>query len=195
MKAALRKTLRGERRAFRAAEHAHRSRLAASAITHLAGFRAGARVAVYLPFDREANTAALIVAAQRRGVRLYLPVVVDLRHRRLQFHAVTGRTRRGIFGISIPHRRLDCVAPRWFDLIVVPLVGVDGVGRRLGMGGGFYDRALAFRRSRTHWRGPLLVGLAFDCQRTEAPFADSWDVRLDALATESGLEYFKQGTP
>ena len=53
------------------------------------------------------------------------------------------------------------------NLIVVPLVGVDAEGRRLGMGGGFYDRALEFRRRRRHWTGPRLVGLAFDCQRTD----------------------------
>jgi 5-formyltetrahydrofolate cyclo-ligase len=76
------------------------------------------------------------------------------------------------------------------DLIVIPLVGVDGVGRRLGMGGGYNDRALAFRRRRRYWKGPHLVGLALDCQRTNVEFADAWDLRLDSLATESGMEHF-----
>jgi 5-formyltetrahydrofolate cyclo-ligase len=70
------------------------------------------------------------------------------------------------------------------------LVGVDAKGRRLGMGGGYYDRALAFRRRRRCWKGPHLVGLAFDRQRTKAKFADAWDLRLDSLATESGVEHF-----
>jgi 5-formyltetrahydrofolate cyclo-ligase len=63
------------------------------------------------------------------------------------------------------------------------------------MGGGFYDRALQFRRRRGHWRGPRLVGLAFDCQLTDAGFAEAWDVKLDALATESGLRHYLKGTP
>ena len=63
-------------------------------------------------------------------------------------------------------------------------------GRRLGMGGGFYDRALGFRRQRRHWMGPRLVGFAFECQRADSVFAEPWDVRLDALATESGSEKF-----
>jgi 5-formyltetrahydrofolate cyclo-ligase len=151
-------------------------------------------VAIYLPFDRETNTAALLVAARRRGIRLFVPVVSDLRHRRLRFYPLSGRTRPGVFGISVPHRSGTATAPRWFDLIVVPLVGVDGRGRRLGMGGGFYDRALSFRRNRLHWRGPRLVGLAFDCQRADNVFADPWDIRLDSLATESGLHQFLQGT-
>jgi 5-formyltetrahydrofolate cyclo-ligase len=196
MKAKLRKELRAKRRSLSMAQYALRSRRAASAITRMAGFKAGARIAAYLPFDREADTAALLLAARRRGVRIFVPVVVDLRHRRLRFHPLSGKTRRGVFGISIPHgaphRSHRWTAPRWFDLIVVPLVGVDGGGRRLGMGGGFYDRALAFRRMRNHWKGPRLVGLACDCQRVGADFADHWDVRLDSLATESGLVHFRE---
>lgn len=176
-----------------AADHALRSNLAASSITRLAAFRSGARVALYLPFDREANTAALLVAARRRGIRIFVPVVSDRRHRRLRFYPLSGKTRRGVFGISVPHRNGAAVESRWFDLIVVPLVGVDPEGRRLGMGGGFYDRALAFRRHRRHWRGPRLVGLCFECQRAESVFAESWDVRLDDLATESTLQHFLKG--
>jgi 5-formyltetrahydrofolate cyclo-ligase len=41
--------------------------------------------------------------------------------------------------------------------------------------------------------GPCLVGLSFDCQRVDTVFADPWDVRLDALATESGIEHFRRG--
>jgi 5-formyltetrahydrofolate cyclo-ligase len=193
VKAKLRQQLRSARRSLRAADHALRSNLAASAITRMAAFKAGARVAVYLPFDRETNPAVLLVAARRRGVHIYVPVVTDLRHRRLTFYPLSGKTRRGVFGISVPHRSGKPATPRWFDLIVVPLVGIDGEGRRLGMGGGFYDRALGFRRNRRRWRGPRLVGLAFDCQRAGSVFADPWDVGLDSLATESGLHHFLKG--
>jgi 5-formyltetrahydrofolate cyclo-ligase len=194
MKAPLRKKLRLARRSLKPAEHALRSTLAASAVIRMAAFKPGARVAVYLPFDGETNTAALLAEARRRGIRLYVPVVSDRQHRRLHFYPLSGKTRRGVFGISVPHRNGRSTAPRWFDLIVVPLVGIDTAGRRLGMGGGFYDRALAFRRQREHWGGPRLVGLAFDCQRADTVFAEPWDVRLDSLATESGLEHFLKGT-
>ncbi len=157
---------------------------------HLRWLRAGKRVALYLPFDRELDTAALIDAARRRGVQLFVAVIIDRRHCRLRFYPLRGETRPGVFGISVPRLRAAPVLPQWLDLIVIPLVGVDSGGRRLGMGGGYYDRALAFRRRRTIWKGPHLVGLAFECQRTDADFAQSWDVRLDSLATESGVEQF-----
>ncbi len=194
MKRKLRKELRARRRSLSAADHALHSNLAASCVTRMAAFRSGARVAIYLPFDGEANTAALLVAARRRGIRIFVPVVSDLRHRRLRFHPLEGKTRRGVFGISVPHRNQRALDARWFDLIVVPLVGVDPKGRRLGMGLGFYDRALAFRAHRRRWMGPRLVGLAFECQRAESVCAQPWDVRLDALATELGLQYFSKDT-
>jgi len=195
MKVPLRKHLRAQRRSLSAADHAHRSRLAARAVARLPMFRAGKRIALYLPFDRETDTAALIAAARRRGMRLFVPVIVDRRHSRIRFHPFDGKTRRGVFGISVPSSLARPTAPRWLNLIVIPLVGVDASGRRLGMGGGFYDRALEFRRRRRHWPGPRLVGLAFDCQRTDATFAEPWDLRLDSLATESGLKHYSRGTP
>jgi 5-formyltetrahydrofolate cyclo-ligase len=190
MKASLRKELRIRRRALREPDHRHRSLAAAKALMRLRSFRAGKRIALYLPFDAESDTAALIATAWRRGVQVFVPVISDRRHGRLRFYPLTGATMPGRFGISVPRLRLTSIAPQWLNLIVIPLVGVDGAGSRLGMGGGYYDRALAFRRRRRCWKGPQLVGLAFDCQRTDVKFADAWDLRLDSLATESGMEHF-----
>jgi 5-formyltetrahydrofolate cyclo-ligase len=190
MKSILRKQLRAARRALSEPDHWHRSRAAARAVTRLPSFRAGRRVALYLPFDGEPDTAELLNAALRRRVQVFVPVISDRRHCRLRFYPLTGKTVPGEFGIGVPRRRLRPISPQWLDLIVIPLVGVDSEGRRLGMGGGYYDRALAFRRRRRYWKGPRLVGLAFDCQRTAAKFADDWDLRLDSLATESGMERF-----
>jgi 5-formyltetrahydrofolate cyclo-ligase len=195
MKAIVRKQLRAQRRSLSAADYGRRSRLAAKALAASPMFRAGKRIALYLPFDRETDTASLIVAARRRGARVFVPVVVDRRHGRIRFYPLDGKTRRGTFGIAVPVGRASPMPARWLHLIVVPLVGVDSSGGRLGMGGGFYDRALEFRRRRRNWPGPRLVGLAFDCQRTEAGFAEAWDVRLDSLATESGLQHYSRGTP
>jgi 5-formyltetrahydrofolate cyclo-ligase len=190
VKAAVRKQLRTLRRALNPALHRRHSRQAASAIARLPQFRCGRRVAVYLSFDREADTSHLIAAAQRRGVRLFVPVVIDRRHRRLAFYPLSERTRRGAFGIREPVGRGAAVAARWLNLIVVPFVGVDAGGRRLGMGGGFYDRIAAFRGLRKFWRRPLLIGFGLDCQRVDDVGAELWDLRFDATATESGLQHY-----
>jgi 5-formyltetrahydrofolate cyclo-ligase len=190
MKTALRKRLRAARRGMSQNEHRRRSRLAARSVAALPGFACGKRVALYLPFDRETDTALLLREARRRGVRVFVPVVVDRRHCRMQFHPLRGRLERGHFGIQIPRRTLAGVSARWLNLIVLPLVGVDASGHRLGMGAGFYDRVLAYRRTHAVRLGPQLAGLAFDVQRTREQFAQPWDIRLDVLATESGLHHF-----
>jgi len=189
-KALLRKALRAARRALSPDLHELLSTRAAKHLMRLPAFAAGKRIALYLPFDRETDTASLIIAARRRGVRIFVPVISDRRHRRLRFFPLDGKTRVGTFGIAIPRRQGQAVAAQWLDLIVIPLVGVDGDGYRLGMGGGYYDRALSFRRRRLSWRGPHLIGLAFDCQRSDASVAEQWDVRLNSLATESGVQHF-----
>ena len=66
-------------------------------------------------------------------------------------------------------------------MIVLPLVGFDARGRRLGMGGGWYDRTLAFRN--TAAPPPHLVGAAFDLQQLPAIAAEPWDVHVDAICT------------
>jgi 5-formyltetrahydrofolate cyclo-ligase len=73
------------------------------------------------------------------------------------------------------------------DLILVPLVAFDNQGNRLGMGGGFYDRTLAFRRRRLHWHRPLLVGVGYEFQRVDRLEVSPWDVPMDAVITEEHI--------
>src|SRR5258708_34945547 len=120
MKVPLRKHLRVHPGSLSDADHAHRSRWAARAVARLPMFRAGKRVALYLPFDRETDPAALIGAARRRGVRVYVPVIVDRRHSRIRFYPLDSKTRRGVFGIAVPKRLGTPTGPRWLDLIVIP---------------------------------------------------------------------------
>ena len=67
-------------------------------------------------------------------------------------------------------------------LVVLPLVGYDHDGCRLGMGGGWYDRSFAFRHDLP--APPWLVGVGFASQRLDALARAPWDVRLDALCNE-----------
>ena len=192
-KVALRDLLRKRRRALRPADHAARSRAAQLTLLGMPQFRAGARVALYLPIDRETDTGLLLAAARRRGVRLFVPVITDMRRRRIEFRPLSDRMRRGAYGISIPHEAARPLGARWLTMVIVPLVGVDASGRRLGMGGGFYDRAFAFRAGRRHWHGPRLIGLGFDFQRVDAVFAEHWDLRLDGFASDAGSIRYPRG--
>lgn len=150
--------------------------------------RRATRVALYWPSDGELDPRPLLRLRPRK--RWYLPVLRRFPRRTLMFvrWRPGERLRPNRFGIPEPTRRGRRIHPAGaLDLVLVPLVGFDADGHRLGMGGGYYDRTLAGLRQRRHWRRPRLIGLAHDCQRLARIEPRPWDVRLDAVATESGL--------
>jgi len=69
----------------------------------------------------------------------------------------------------------------------MPLVAFDRQGYRLGMGGGYYDRSLAFRCSRRQWLKPTLVGVAHSCQEHPSLPHEYWDVPLAYIITEQEI--------
>ena len=75
-----------------------------------------------------------------------------------------------------------CLGAQQLALAVMPLVGFDADGRRLGMGGGWYDRSFAFRRDRG--APPWLVGAGFSIQQVPALDAAAWDASPDATCPE-----------
>ena len=85
------------------------------------------------------------------------------------------------------HPARDAISPHWLDLVIVPLVGFDARGHRLGMGAGLYDRQFAFLRHRRTWRRPLLVGVAFEAQRLPRLAEAAHDVQLHGVVTEHGV--------
>ena len=92
----------------------------------------------------------------------------------------------GPFGIMQPKPRTPVVEP---DLILVPLIAIDGKGTRLGRGKGHYDRALI----RLKKSGARLVGIGWPLQRLDEEIpADDWDIPLDAFASPEGLEIFRR---
>ena len=86
----------------------------------------------------------------------------------------------GDFGALIP------AEGAWLDpdVLIVPLVGFDARGYRLGYGGGFYDRTLQGLRAK---HPTVAVGFAFAAQQLPQVPIDEFDQRLDAVVTESGL--------
>ena len=90
----------------------------------------------------------------------------------------------GPFGIMQPAKRHPPVQP---DLVLVPLIAIDGQGTRLGRGKGHYDRALiSLKKS-----GARLVGVGWPMQRLpETIPADEWDVPLNAFASPDRVEWF-----
>lgn len=185
-RAALRSALRARRRAVPAAERFAAAQAAARQAGRGFTLRAGRRVAVYAATPQELDTTALIALARRRGCRVYVPRIDRQRlGRRMRFVELAGPLRRNHLGILEP-QGARFIPARWLDAVFLPLVGFDRRGVRLGMGGGYYDRAFAFRRYRRSWHAPRLIGFAWSFQEATAIEAAPHDVLLDAVVTERG---------
>jgi 5-formyltetrahydrofolate cyclo-ligase len=148
--------------------------------------QAGQRIALYVSLPEELDASPLLALARHRRCEIFLPCIEDYRARRMSFRRETATLVRNRFGIPEPVRG-EVIASRWLDLVFVPLVAFDARGTRLGLGAGFYDRALAWRHVRRSWRGPRLIGLAYSFQQVPAIEQQSHDVHLDVVVTEQGV--------
>ncbi|WP_136247180.1 5-formyltetrahydrofolate cyclo-ligase [Halomonas borealis] len=185
----LRRDLRRHRRQLSLRERYRAAQRLCHRLRHLPEVRRARRVALYLPNDGEIDPTRLMPWLNGRGARVYLPVLRPLSHNALWFvhyHAGTPMVTNR-FGIAEPCTRYGAHRarrmPAWaLDLILMPLVGFDDDGQRIGMGGGFYDRTLAFTRG--IGPRPRLIGLAHDGQRVERLPVAPWDVPLDAIVSD-----------
>ena len=150
-------------------------------------FRRAKHISLYLPTDGEIDPRLLLRAAQRRGKATYLPVLSAWPRTKMVFQRVRPGDKLLPNRFRILEPRADAHRQRkvWaLDLVLLPLVGFDNEGGRLGMGGGFYDRSLAYLARRNTWRKPTLLGLAHECQQVDRLAQASWDVPLAGTVTD-----------
>jgi len=117
------------------------------------------------------------------GFRYLLPVLqpgkqLAFRHWQAGEPVVANR-----YGIPEPVAG-ERVRPEQLDVVLLPLVGFDRAGHRLGSGGGWYDRSFAFVRQAPTAPRPRLIGVAFALQEVAELPAAEWDVGLDWVVTE-----------
>lgn len=195
-RAQLRRLLRQRRRQLTPSEQRRASQQLCRRLRRLPEMLAARHVALYLPHDGEIDPTPLLDWLHHRNACAYLPVLRPLADNALWFVRFDAHTPmvHNRFGIPEPDSRFGAHharrRPAWaLDVILLPLVGFDDQGQRLGMGGGFYDRSLAFTHPRNGLRGPRprLIGLAHETQHVESlPIAD-WDVPLDAMVSDAGV--------
>jgi 5-formyltetrahydrofolate cyclo-ligase len=179
-KRALRTSVLAARDALPDALRAAASRAIGARIAGLPEFAAAPTVLLTLPFRSEWDTRALVAQALDAGKAVLLPRV-DPATRMLALHRVTDLARDvddGYRGIPEPRAGTPLAPPDRVALALVPGVAFDGGGRRLGYGGGFYDRLLPLLP-----RGALRVAGAFDVQLVERVPAALHDATVEVLVT------------
>ncbi|WP_421860364.1 5-formyltetrahydrofolate cyclo-ligase [Oceanicaulis sp.] len=138
-------------------------------------------VAGYAAIGDEIDPQTLLETFALEQARIALPCVVE-KDQPLIFRswALDQPLEPGPFGTREPAASSSELTP---SLVLVPLVGFDLKGRRLGYGGGFYDRTL----DKLKQSGPLtVVGLAYEAQKLARVPAEAHDMRLDWIVTEQG---------
>jgi 5-formyltetrahydrofolate cyclo-ligase len=138
-------------------------------------------VMAFWSFGSEPDTAPLLEALDSRGIRVALPRIVggDIQaYAYAPGDAVTVTS----FGASEPSTG-EALDPSTIDIVFTPAVAFDRSGRRVGYGGGFYDRFFPRTRPDT-----LRVGIGFDVQLVDQDLPSGhFDLGLDAIVTESGV--------
>jgi 5,10-methenyltetrahydrofolate synthetase len=154
-----------------------------AAITHnlIEGFPhlAGLCIGIYWPYQGECDPRHAAHHFCELGATLALPEVVQkgepLRFRAWWPGVAMGK---GVYDIPVPEGT-DAVVPQ---ALIMPPVGFDAAGYRLGYGGGFYDRTLTSMSPR-----PLTIGVAFELSRLSTIHPQSFDLAMDYVVTERGI--------
>ncbi|MBF0218499.1 MAG: 5-formyltetrahydrofolate cyclo-ligase [Gammaproteobacteria bacterium] len=189
----IRKEIRVMRRNLDQRLHRQQSQAICRHLSKLPMLLKSQHIALYLSNDGEVNLYPLLTYLTDIGKNCYLPCLAPHRQRRLWFAPYRPGDRLTPNRFAIPEPRVSVRAMRTaqrVDLILMPLVAFDQLGNRLGMGGGYYDRSLAFLQQRQHWRRPRLMGTAFELQRLPLLPVAKWDIPMHALCTERGVLQF-----
>jgi 5-formyltetrahydrofolate cyclo-ligase len=183
----LRSDLAKRRRLLKPAERIAAAQGLRHQLEQLPEYLTDARVAGYWATGGELPLNLAIAPLAERGQRFYLPIVGDDRRMRFAPWATGDGVQPNRFGIPEPLLGEESVGPDGVDLVLVPLLGFDRKGNRLGFGGGYYDRSFEFLKSEARPAKPLLVGVAYAFQELDAIETADWDVPLDYIATDREL--------
>lgn len=178
-KSGLRQVLRNRRRGLD--QNAHEAAAAALA-HHLCAMPALAnrqRIATYIASDGEIDPGPATTALRKQGHTLFLPIIQPGKTLLFAPWNEPDTLTPNRYGIPEPSPAPGLCDASELDAVLMPLVGWDSAGRRLGMGGGYYDRCL---EGVEH---VLKIGLAFAVQEEPALPSDAWDISLDYVVTET----------
>ncbi|MCC1497417.1 5-formyltetrahydrofolate cyclo-ligase [Alcanivorax sp. 1008] len=181
----LRRDMRSRRQALSPKEQRAASNRLAHNLCNLLMIRRARRVGVYLASDGELDPLPALLTSDNPPRTLYLPILP--RHADAALHFAPWAPGEVLvanrYEIGEPTLKHKSLAPLWsLDVLLMPLVAFDQAGNRLGMGGGFYDRALAnlIRQPKR----PHLIGVAHAFQKVKSLPAAPWDQPLDDVITD-----------
>lgn len=161
--------------------------------------RRNQRIAVYYSVGSELNLNDFIQTAQQRGAKIYLPFL-EKNKQRMWFTLLPKlsklpkmrpnarqKPRFTKKSLDIPQFYGKKIRAHHIQTMILPLVGADKRGYRLGQGGGYYDVSLVACRHRLQ---PKKIGVGFACQLCDEVPAEAHDAKLDFFVCEQGVLKF-----
>ncbi len=179
----LRQSLRQQRSAIQPRDREELAKTLAFQVKRGAKVQYKHKISLYLENDGEINPKYVQKWLESQGIYPYLPVLVG---KSLKFARIGNKFKKNRFGIDEPDTPTLLNASQ-MNIIFIPLVGFDNNKDRIGMGGGFYDRTLSFKKHQIQHSNPKLIGLAFDCQKVDKIITQEWDVPLDKVITPTTI--------
>jgi len=134
----------------------------------------------YCAFNNEISPYLL---TQELSADIYLPKITNYSNSEMAFFSTEQAQTINKYGIAEPKGNSEPIGIYESDILLMPLVGFDSQGNRLGMGAGFYDRAIE-KAKQINSKTPLLIGLAYDFQQIDTITSEVWDVPLDVILTD-----------
>jgi 5,10-methenyltetrahydrofolate synthetase len=136
-------------------------------------------LALCWPYRNEYDARHLAAKARATGATTVLPVVVAPGAALIfrEWHPGTALT-KGVLGIPYPSGG-PAMTP---DTVLLPMVGFDAGGYRLGYGGGFFDRTLAAMEKK-----PVVIGVVHELGKLESIHPQPYDIPMDYVVTERGI--------
>ncbi len=188
-KSALRQHFRQLRSQIPADYRAHAALAAAKILTEQTVFQSSTMIACYLPVKDEFDTLPMIEAIWRAKKHCYLPVLTEEKSLQFVQYDYGDVLHPNRYSILEPLDQSRRVPPEQLDIMLLPLLAFDRAGTRLGMGGGYYDRTLAFLQERGGEK-PKLIGVAYAVQEAKWLPSEPWDVGLEGVVTDRGFYLF-----
>ena len=185
--AELRKVLRQRRQSLAPSLRTAAEQRIITELNNCAVVSSARTVAAFISINGEVSLQRWLLNAARNH-RIALPVIDPCsQSRQMTFHEYRAgdALAPNRFGIPEPAPDTPKCKSRHIDVMLLPVVGFDASGTRLGMGAGYYDRYLGAAKKK-----PYLLGVAFACQQVERLDRAEWDMPLDAVVTEDGLLEF-----
>ena len=182
-KQTLRQTLRQQRKTITPEAAWHAGQAFCHHIQTLFAQYCPQQIACYLAQDGEMDLSLTIQWLRQQGAMCYLPILHPARKGYLWFapYDPESEMTQNHYGIDEPQYDIRSVRAPWeMDWVLMPLVGFDRQGNRLGMGGGFYDRSFAAHR-------PTMIGCAYALQCVPSIPTDPWDKGMDIIVTEQEI--------